>query len=158
MPETPDAPITSAEEAALFPAKAYRLTGGRLVVVRPWGMETGRLLSPRVAALMEELHGDYSAKGIAKLIRKAQDEVFEIVRLTLGWTREQMNELAFEDLFTLAQAVIEVCLLRGEDAGGIVGKALALATLKRRAANWSASTPPPPPAAEGASSREPSNS
>lgn len=138
-----EAPAPTPEEEALFPAKIIEMTNGQLVTIHPWGMATGRLLAPRVGDLVKKMNAEYGVKAIAKLIRESQDEVYEIVRHSLGWTTEQMDELVYEDLFTLAQGIISVCLFRNEDAGGILGKGLALAAF-RRAADSSASTPSPP--------------
>lgn len=116
------------EEQVLFPARQYQVLSGQRVTIEPWGLSQGELLMPRVGALIEELGGDFSAGKIARTIRKNQAEVREIVRETIGWTPEEMEQrLKYEDLFVLAQGVIEVCLLRGEDVGGVVGKVLALA-------------------------------
>lgn len=143
------------EEEVLFPAKQVQVLSGKYVTVRPWGMETGRLVSPRVAELIEDLKGNYSVKGVASLVRDKQTEVYEIIRETLGWTDEQMAGLAYEDLFTLAQAVIDVCILRGEDQGGALGKLLSLA-------GWTPAPAPAPktsdPAGESDSPRPSSSS
>lgn len=117
----------SAEEDVLFPDKAVRLLRGQIVVVRPWGMTTGRLLAPMVADLLKELGGDYSTKAVLGLFQSAQDQVYTIIRETMGWDDAAMEALAYEDLLVLGKAVIEVCILRGEDAGGALGKLLALA-------------------------------
>lgn len=137
--ETPTTP----EEETLFPAKIVEMTGGMLVTIRPWGMTTGRLLAPRVGELVKSMNADYGVKSIAKLVRESTDEVYEIVRMTLGWTPKQMDDdILYEDLFTLAQAVINVCIFRGEDTGGVMGKALALAVL-RETVETSAEIPSP---------------
>lgn len=113
-------------ENILFPNKAVRLMHGKVVTVKPWGMTAGRLIAPLVADLIKEMGGDYSMTAIAALFRSAQDQVFVIVRETLGWTDKEMGALQFEDLFVLGKAVMDVCILREEDAGGALGKLLTL--------------------------------
>jgi hypothetical protein len=123
------------DEQILFPARQYTLLGGTIVTIKPWGLETGKLLVPRVAKLVEMLQGDYSQASITKVVLETQDEVSEIIRMTLGWDQDQMKaELAYEDLFTLAQAVIDVCIVRFDAEGkpaGALGKLLALAATNR---------------------------
>ena len=90
-------------------------------------MATGRLLAPRMSALFEKVagKGESLEKTLAKSIILFQDEAYEIVRETLHWNDEKMEELAYEDLFTLMQKILEVCILRGKDEG-VLGKMLAL--------------------------------
>lgn len=114
------------EEEILFPAKQYKVLSGKMVTIKPWGMTQGQLLAPRVGNLLEKLDTARGTKAIAKLINENQVEVAQIVRETLGWSEEEFDKLYYEDLFILTQGVIEVCLLRGKDMGGVVGKAIAL--------------------------------
>jgi hypothetical protein len=122
----------TAAERALFPDKEVRLLGGKTVVIKPWGMQTGKLLNPRVVELMMKMRG-FSFADLAQLVVEAQDEVYDIIQRTIEWDDEKMDALAYEDLFTLAQAVIDVCIVRpsrdGGPAGGVAGKLLALAGL-----------------------------
>jgi len=123
---------TTAAERALFPDKEVRLLRGKTVVVRPWGMQTGMLLNPRVIELMAKLRG-FSFSDLAQLVVDFQKEVYDIIQRTTGMTDEQLNDLEYEDLFTLAQAVLDVCVLRrdpdGKPMGGAAGKLLTLAGL-----------------------------
>ncbi len=120
----------SDKEQALLPSKLVPLLSGHSYVVKPWGLSLGMQLNPRCMALVGALDGNYDPKNIAGMIRIAQVEVHDIVRLTLGWTPEEMEErMQYEDLLTMAQAVIEVCLMRGADLGGVLGKAVALGVL-----------------------------
>jgi hypothetical protein len=102
--------------------------GGRTVFVKPWGMATGRRLAPRVAALFKRLRG-FAASDLAALVQEAQDEVYDVVRASVGFSTEQMDELSYEDLFTLADAVINVCIIRRVDGGPVEGAAGKLLTL-----------------------------
>lgn len=130
------------DDEILFPAKQYKVLDGRMITIRPWGMEQGMLLAPRVGNLLETLDASRGTKEIAKVIRDNQDEVAEVVRETIGWSTEEFNTLCYEDLFILAQGVIEVCLLRGKDMGGVVGKAIALGLPSRPKSGASASPEP----------------
>jgi len=122
----------SDEQDILLPAKQIRLLSGQYVTVEPWGLETGELLMPRVGLLMEALRTDWSERNIVKVCREHSAEVREIVRETIGWTPEEMKaRLKYEDLFALAQGVVEVCLIR-KDFGGVVGKVLALAAQRHQ--------------------------
>lgn len=116
----------------LFPAKQVLVLSGEHVTIEPWGLAKGELLMPRVAALIEKLQGDWSQGKLVRVIRENFPEVREIVRETIDWTPEQMEErLKYEDVLSLAQGVIEVCLIR-KDLGGVVGKVLALASQRLR--------------------------
>jgi hypothetical protein len=113
---------------ALFPDREVRLANGRTVVVRPWGMATGRRLSPRIVKLMTKLRG-FATADVVDLITEFQDEVFDIVADTIGYDDAKMDTLAYEDLFTLAQAIIDTSLIRRTPDGEIVGTLGKLMTL-----------------------------
>lgn len=121
-------------------------------------MATGRQLGPRVAALLSRMKG-FGPQHLADLVTEAQTEIYDIVKITLGFTNEQMDELAYEDLFTLTDAVVNVCIVRrgaNGDVEGAGGKLLALAGLRpdtliagaveaaRRLQNRKTETSPPP--------------
>lgn len=116
----------SSTDRVLFPGKWVPLANGDRVFVEPWGLATGKKLGPVVADLLARA-GGVSAVDFSSLVRTSQEEVEFLVRETLGLTKAEADEkLAYEDLFTVFQAVVEVCLLR-EDGGGVLGKVLALA-------------------------------
>ncbi len=124
--------VITATEKALFPAKRVELLSGEHVVMKPWGMATGRLLTPVVAGIFQLLQDGISSMAndkvvdIKDLVVRAEAEVEQVVRETLGWDQEEMDkQCAFEDLFTLAQGVLDVCVFR-EDGGGAMGKMMAL--------------------------------
>lgn len=117
---------------ALFPPKReVRLVSGETVLVEPWGIEVGLDLMPKVVELGERLGSDVSDGGVVKAVQEATPEVLEIIRRTIGWTHEQImdsDRVKFEDVFTLAQAVLEVCVIRG-DGQGALGKVLSLGAM-----------------------------
>lgn len=117
----------SSEIDTLFPEQTVTLYGGRSVVVEPWGLATGRLLAPKLASFFEKAAGDFSSKGLVHVINTAQEDAYFIVQQTMGWSDEEMDKLKYEDLFTLVQKIIEVCVFRETDKGGAAGKLLALA-------------------------------
>lgn len=150
------------------------------VVIRPWSLGTRHLLYPvlegiigKVGGLRETLAasrgGNADLAVLGHLLREAETEVTELVRITLGWTPEEMDERLFlEDLPALAQAVMTTCVITA-DGGGALGKALGmLGGLSRPAAapgvpeaapttsgrstpsNASAPKPPPSPSSPGA--------
>lgn len=110
----------------LFPEREIKLASGATEVIRPWGIKTGMRLMPRVLELGGRLQGDLSDVALADLITKATPEVLDIIRHTLGWTEQEAEDrLSYEDIFTLGQAIVEVCIIR-VDGGGAVGKLLGL--------------------------------
>lgn len=134
----------SDELKTLFPTKEVVLLDGRRVKIEPWGLETGMLLGPRVAALVVKLQ-KADAANVAQLISDNQRDVVDIIRETLGWSDDEIKTIHYEDLFVLAQAVIEVCVVTA-DGGGPLGKAMALAGYRSA------------PASRADSSRKPSSS
>jgi hypothetical protein len=130
MPKRANGPPAS----IILPEREVRLLSGAYVTVRPWPIRKGRLLVDRVIALVERLLEHRRAEAAAApgsaprrvalatdLLDVAFEEVFGIVRDTVDYSDEQMEALTFEDLLTLTEAVLEVCLIRGED-GGVLGK------------------------------------
>jgi hypothetical protein len=131
MPKRAHGPPAS----VILPEREVRLLSGAFVIVRPWPIRKGRLLVDRVIALVERLLEHRRAEALAAapgaaprrvalatdLLDVAFEEVFGIVRDTVDYSDEQMEALTFEDLLTLTEAVLEVCLIRGED-GGVLGK------------------------------------
>lgn len=117
---------------ALFPPKReVRLVSGEVVLIEPWGIELGLDLMPKVVELGERLGTDVSDGGVVKAVKEATPEVLEIIRRTIGWTHADIMDpkrVKFEDVFTLAQAVLEVCVIRG-DGSGALGKVLSLGTM-----------------------------
>ena len=110
-------------EDVLFPAREIRLLSGKMVVVRPWGLEKGRFMLERLVELFQKMGP--SVTDAKKMIDVAYDETLQIVRDTIEWSEADFAELAFEDALDLTQAVIEVCLVR-PDGGGALGKVLEL--------------------------------
>lgn len=147
------------EGSTLFPGRDVRLASGRVVRVEPWGLATGRRLAPRVAKLALKFRDRDPDAALAELLVEAQEEVIDLVRETLRRTVPEIDDdwleanVLYEDLFALAQAVFEVCVLRA-DAGGVAGKALTalvkLGALQRG--------PSPPRNGTGASPKESSSS
>jgi len=118
----------------LFPDRTVRLSDGRTAVIRPWGLRLGRLLVDRVANIADafvKAAASGRASDLVGVIRDHQDDVIFIVQRTAGFSDEEMDRLAYEDLFVLAQAVIETSIFRVEpdgSFGGLLGKLLALGT------------------------------
>lgn len=117
-----------------FPERDVRLLSGEIVIVSPWKLKQGRIMRKRLTALFNkfqqtqanvkaDVEVDYDA-----LIDMFEDDVILIIRDTLGVDSEWMDEhLVYEDLFTLAQAILEVCLWRSGEGGGLMGKLLRVA-------------------------------
>lgn len=119
------------EPSTAFPEREVALLSGEKVIVKPWSLKTGRLMRKRLAGLIEQVQAG-TAEGMAadlpSLIENFEQDVILIVRDTIGWSDEQMesNKICYEDLVTLAEAIVRVCIIR-EGGGGIVGKAMGLA-------------------------------
>lgn len=105
------------------------VAGGRvLLVVRPWSMAARAELKPLLVALLDRLSKlpeGASAFDLATLFAHAEDEVAAIVRATvqreLAAAGVSWDDLDWEDLLILAQAVWETSVVR-PDGGGLGGK------------------------------------
>lgn len=130
--------------------------GAHRVTVRPWTMAQRAELRPRLADLLGkllELEADPRGVDLRELFLFAEDELAAIVQRTvqlpdgLRW-----DDLLWEDLPNMAQAVWEICVVRpdGGGVGGKIGGALAgaLSSVARRQT--------PPPQSEGSSKDSPS--
>lgn len=113
----------------IFPFRDVELQSGEKVVVRQWDIDTGAVLTGRVAGLLQKLRnaGMGGEVELDDMLRVAKDECFEIVRVTIGWTAEDLKAKAnWEDFLSLLQAVIDTSLVR-EDGGGALPKIVELA-------------------------------
>jgi len=111
-----------------FPEHDIELLSGRHVTIKPWSLGLGRLMRKRIVKLfrqIQESRGNLSEVDLGALLEVGEEQIYEIVRDTVEWTDAQMDELAYEDLLTLAQGVLDVCVLR-KDGGGVGGKLLGL--------------------------------
>lgn len=106
------------------------MCGAHKVTVRPWTMAQRSELRPRVADLVArvmELRVNPMALDLAKLFVTAENEVAEIVRASVEMPEGlTWDELLWEDLPSLAQAVWEIAVVR-EDGGGLAGKLMGVA-------------------------------
>jgi len=125
----------------VLPERQVQLLNGEWAIVRPWSLRQGHLLSERVIDLVDRILEDRrtrleeaKASGDAapappafarQLLALGFTEIMAIVRETIGYTPEAMDALTYEDGLTLTEAVLEVCLIRGED-GGVLGKMVRL--------------------------------
>lgn len=112
----------------LYPRKReVRLTSGHHVTIEPWGIEAGMSLLPTLVEMMEGLGGDLSDQSVAKLILENRPGAVLVIARTLGWTEAEVDErLSLEDLFTVGQAILEVCVIT-PTGDGLLGKLLRLA-------------------------------
>ncbi len=119
------------EEKVLFPDKEVRLLSGESVIVSPWPIKRGRIQTQRVFEIGQKLSEHLGAEevkeaGVAEALDFCEEEVALVVRDTLGWTDEQLDErCAFEDLLDLAQAVWDTSVAR-EGGGGVLPKLMRL--------------------------------
>jgi hypothetical protein len=129
-------------KSAALPEREIRLLSGDFVTIRPWSVRLGNLMAERIVALVDRvleyrttLAEKAKAEGAAapaprsvglavNLLAVAFDDVFAIIRDTIGYTSEELEALTYEDFLSLTEAVIEVCLVREE--GGVLGKLVSL--------------------------------
>lgn len=121
--------------------------GAHEVRVRPWTMAQRAELKPRLSALLsrvQELEGDLTTLNLATLFNHAEEEIYHIVRASvvlpegLTW-----DELDWEDLPSLAQAVWEISVVR-MDGGGLAGKLVGVlvGAVQRAAVHAQLKSPP----------------
>lgn len=117
-----------------FPEHPVKLLNGKTVVVKPWSLKNGRLIRQKITDTFDALQAAGKTPGsLTEVFDMCEQQVVEIVRDTLGVDDAWMEEnLAYEDLFTLAQAVVEVCLLRG-GKDGVLGKVMGAMGLETKA-------------------------
>lgn len=146
--------------STVHPERRVPVKGGtRYVVIRPWSMALRRQVKPLLLSVAKRLEiRDLATAGnaIAALFDQIEEELYQIAQLTLGLTEAEMEEqLDWEDLPTLVQATIEICLLRA-DGGGLAGKllrVLAVPAMRGRTAGApAADASPNPPSATPISS------
>ena len=109
-----------------FPEVTVPLLSGREVEIKPWTLKQGRLIRRKITGIVDDLQAvGKSAGSLTDVFDLCEDKVIEIIRDTLGVDDEWMDaNLAYEDVYTLAQAIIEVCLMRG-GKDGVMGKVMA---------------------------------
>jgi hypothetical protein len=103
-------------------------SGREFVIIRPWPMALRNQLKPlllQVATRLEARQANGAPlHGLADAFDEIEDQLYAISRITLGWSETEMGErLDWEDLPTIAQAILETCLIRS-DGGGVAGKLL----------------------------------
>jgi hypothetical protein len=116
--------------SVVFPEQEVRLLSGEYVVIRPWTLSVGRRMRRRITTMFDELRKTKGQEAInyASLVDKFEDDLVEIVKETIGVDDEWMEaHLAYEDLLALIQGVLEVCVFRGKDQGGFLGRLLGMA-------------------------------
>jgi hypothetical protein len=118
--------MPKAKPTTAFPETLVDLLSGKSVTVKPWTLKKGRLQRERITKIVDQLQeAGKNPLSLTDVFAVCEQQVYEIVRDTIDVTDEWMeDQLRYEDLFTLAQAVIQTCLLR-PDGGGVLGKALA---------------------------------
>jgi len=108
-----------------FPEVPVTLMNGKTVEIRPWSLKKGRLIRRKMTSIIDALQAaGKNSTSLTEIFDTCEEQVIEIVRDTIGVDDEWMEaNVSYEDLFTLAQGVIETCLMRG-GKDGIVGKLL----------------------------------
>jgi len=111
------------DEKILIPHKEITLTNGTRVTIAPWGLTKGALVLERMNALSPKLLvGDANAR---QLLSRAWDEVVDLVAMTVGIERAEMERdpmeggWTFEDMCAVTDAVLEVCVVRSDGAGAL---------------------------------------
>lgn len=114
------------DEAIINPEREIRLSNGKSVVVEPWGMKKSKLVLARLDALgpafREQTEVGWDPR---KLLVAAWDEVVDLVAITVNVEREEMERephdrgWTFEDILSVTEAVLEVCVLRADGRGAL---------------------------------------
>lgn len=126
--------------------------GDHRVLVRPWTLAQREELRPLLADLI--LRVSKIEKGaelrLERLFLEAESELFAIVRASVQLPDDmEWGALWWEDLPSLAQAVWQTSVVRGESGGllgkvgGVLSEAL-LAAARGHAKNLNGSSPPDP--------------
>lgn len=121
--------MTEDKPTVVFPEKEVRLLNGKYVVVKPWNLALGRRMRKRITKMFADLQAERGNEvvDLVSLVDTFEDEIVEIVKETLGVEQEWLDEhFAYEDLFAVAQVVVEVCVFRGKDQGGFLGKLMGM--------------------------------
>ncbi len=115
-----------------FPEEEVRLLGGSHVIVKPWPLSTGKLVTKRIfkmLASIQNLRGqgvDVDPTNVEELLQHFEQDIIDIISLTISKDEEWMNEhMHYEDLVDLANAIVRICIVReGSEGklGGVVGK------------------------------------
>lgn len=115
------------DETIINPHREVRLSSGECIVVAPWGMTQGKLIMSRLERVQSGL-AELAAEGAVtpnKLLEKAWDDVVDIVSLTVGVDRADMERptteggWSLEDLLKATEAVLDVCLIRSDGSGAL---------------------------------------
>jgi hypothetical protein len=108
--------------------KRVPVQGGEYqITVKPWTMSQRRELRPLLADLIAKVltlqdNDKPSGAELTDIFLLAEDEIAQIVRATIGKELPcDWDDLWWEDLAVLAQAVWETSIDRG-DGGGLAGK------------------------------------
>jgi len=116
------------DETILNPHREVKISGARSIVVAPWGMTQGKLVMARLETVQSALAELATADGAItphSLLEKAWDDVVDIVSLTVGVERADMEQppaeggWTFEDLLAVTDAVLDVCLIRSDGSGAL---------------------------------------
>lgn len=116
--------------SVVFPEKEVRLLSGKYVVIHPWTLSLGRRMRKRITSMFDTIRKMRGQEEVdfATLVDEFEDELVEIVKETIGKDDEWMDaNLAYEDLLALVQGIMEVCVFRGKDQGGFLGKLVGMA-------------------------------
>jgi hypothetical protein len=109
-----------------FPEVTVRLLSGKEVEIKPWSLKQGRLIRRKITGIVDALQtAGKNVSSLTDIFDLCEDQVIEIIRDTLRVDDEWMEaNVAYEDVYSLAQAVVEVCLMRG-GKDGVMGKVMA---------------------------------
>lgn len=119
----------SETEGVVFPEREVILLDNTRVMIKPWTLKNGRIQRRRITKVLDELRKGGKDFSIASAFELCEAEITAVVADTIGWTVEELEDkIHYEDLFTLAQGVIDTCLLR-EGGGGVLGKVVGATNL-----------------------------
>jgi hypothetical protein len=142
------------------PTLTIDLSDGSKVTLKPWTMAQRAQIRPALSQLLGHLsllEGGLAAigqQGLIELFLTAEEQVVDLCRATVAnqINDEQWDELAWEDLPVIAQAIWELNVVR-PDGGGLLGKmaaglgrvtagAMAAGARQQKPSNGADSNPP----------------
>jgi hypothetical protein len=107
--------------------KEVKLADGELVHIKPWTVKQQSEIMPDILGLLDKRGSE--SFSLKDFLNGSVTDMANIVCLTLGKPRSWIDDRPVEDLLVLAQEVFQVCVYRvdGDEVGGVLGKAMALA-------------------------------
>jgi hypothetical protein len=98
----------------LFPAgEEYTLSSGGTVTVKPWSIETLKIILQRLPKLVDAMRTEDEQAPLVTLFPRAIEELEVMIAVTLGWTQAELAaRCTAGDVLGLADLTWQVCVER----------------------------------------------